>query len=420
MYILTLTCWNYSIKFRLFYRNSLRVAACGAVERVAIGGTHISLAVGGRDLYCHESDCADHEAALELLLESLTHPEFGMLGGRGEIAAVGHRVVHGGNEFKRSVIVDQSVLAVIRDLEELAPLHNVPNNRGIEAAMVLLPAIPHVAVFDTAFHQTLPPHAHIYPLPYAWYKNYGVRRYGFHGTSHYYLSRCAADLLGKPRTECNLVTVHVENGMSACAIRGGVSIDTSMGFTPLEGLVMGTRSGDIDPGIPPFIMQKLNITAHEVDVILNQKSGSSGIVGHVVSRRRLLEAAMDGDRRCLLALELEAYRLKKYLGSYLAVAGPVDAIVFSAGVAGREWFARQLALDGLALMGVVPDLRANRGGADTAAATEISAPGSRVRIFVVPTDEELIIAEDVEHELGRLRPDPADISTDAGERHDGV
>lgn len=395
MYILTLTCWNYSIKYRLFSREGLQVVAAGAVERLEIGGTHISMAVPGSEPYCQEHDCVDHLSALDLLLETFASPQYGVLGERSEIAAVGHRVVHGGSRFNRSVTIDSSVLATIRELEELAPLHNVPNNKGITSAMSLLPGIPHVAVFDTAFHQTIPECAYMYPLPYAWYENYAVRRYGFHGTSHLYLCRAAAALLGKNRAECNLITVHVEIGMSICAIKGGASIDTSMGFTPLEGLIMGTRSGDIDPGIPPFIMQKLNITSHEVDVILNQKSGSSGIVGHIVSRRRLLDAAMDGDKRCLLALELEAYRLKKYIGAYLAVAGPVDAIVFSAGAKENEWFARQLALDGLEAMGVKADLQANRSVTGMTPSADISAPSSRVRLFVLPTDEELVIAEDV-------------------------
>jgi acetate kinase len=416
MYILTLTCWNYSIKYRLFSRDGLGVVASGAVERLEIGGTHISMAVEGRELYCHEQECADHHAALELMLETLCHGGFGVLAGRGDIAAVGHRVVHGGNDFDRSVAIDGGVLATIRTLEELAPLHNVPNNRGIAAAMALLPRVPHVAVFDTAFHQTIPAMAHIYPLPYVWYEQYGVRRYGFHGTSHLYLCRAAAALLGKEPSACNLVTVHVENGMSACAIRGGLSVDTSMGFTPLEGLVMGSRSGDIDPGIPPFIMQKLNITPHEVDVILNHKSGCAGIVGHLVNRRRLLEAAMDGDRRSLLALEVEAYRLKKYLGAYLAVAGPVDAIVISAGVEGREWFARQHTLHGLEAMGVELDLQANRTAPGSLKGSFISTPASRVKVIVLPTDEESVIAEEVTAFLGdgipphggAVSPGPAD------------
>jgi len=395
MHILTLTCWKFSLKFRLFSGENLRVAAWGAVERIEIGGTHISMAVNGRELYCCEHECADHHGALELVLETLAHPEYGVLEGGGDITAVGHRVVHGGTRFSRSVVIDPSVRASIRALEELAPLHNVPNNKGIDAAMELLPTVPHVAFFDTAFHQTIPEHVHLYPLPYAWFEKYGVRRYGFHGPSHYYLGRSASALLGKEPEQCNLVTVHVENGMSICAIRQGISVDTSMGFTPLEGLVMGTRSGDIDPGIPPYIMQKLNITPQEVDAILNLKSGSSGIVGRMLSRRRLLEAAMDGDRRCLLALELEAYRLKKYIGAYLAVAGPVDALVFSAGISDREWLPRQLALEGLEAMGVTIDLTANRTVHAAPGLPDIAVPASRVRVFVMPTDEELVIAEDV-------------------------
>jgi len=395
MYILTLTCWKFSLKFRLFTRDSLRVVASGAVERVELGGTHLSLTLPGREPFSLEHDCVGHRAALELLLETLTQPEQGVLRERGEICAVGHRVVHGGDRFNRSVIIDRDVLDVIRSLEEMAPLHNVPNNRGIEAAMALLPDIAHVAVFDTAFHQSMPEHAYTYPLPYAWLEKYGVRRYGFHGPSHYYLGRAAAELLGRESAECNLVTVHVENGMSVCAIKGGRSVDTSMGFTPLEGLVMGTRSGDIDPGIPPFIMQKLDITPQEFDAILNQKSGCSGIVGRIVSRRRLLEAAIDGDPRSLLALELEAYRLKKYLGAYIAVAGPVDAIVFSPGAGDNEWYPRQQALDGLETMGVLLDREANAGSVATRRGADVSSPASGTRVFIIPTDEELVIAEDV-------------------------
>lgn len=395
MYILTLTCWKFSLKYRLYDSRDLGVAASGAVERVELGGTHISLTVPGRGTYCHEQDCADHRSALELLLEIMIHPDHGLLKGVGEIVAVGHRVVHGGASFDRPVIIVRDVLAVIRELEAFAPLHNVPNSRGIESAMAILPEIPHVAVFDTAFHQTIPEYAFTYPLPFSWLEKYGIRRYGFHGPSHFHLCRRAAELLGKKRIECNLVTVHVENGMSSCAIKGGRSIDTSMGFTPLEGLVMGTRSGDIDPGIPPYIMQKLDITPQEFDAILNQKSGCSGIVGRVVSRRRLIEAAMDGDGRCRLALGLEAYRLKKYLGAYIAVAGPVDAIVFSSGIGEGEWFARQLALAGLEPMGVQIDPEANRLADGTSSESDISVSGSRVRIFVVPADEELVIAEEV-------------------------
>lgn len=399
MFILTLTCWNYSIKFRLYSTETITLYASGSVERVSLGGSHISIRTKTGLHFCHEAECPGHIEAIELVLNSLADPDHGVINDIDEIAAVGHRVVHGGSIFNHSVVIDNSVMAAIRAFENIAPLHNAPNNHGIDAAMKLLPAIPHVAVFDTAFHQTIPEHAYLYPLPYAWYEKYGIRRYGFHGTSHLYLGRKTAELLGKDSSDCTVITVHVENGMSLCAIKGGVSIDTSMGFTPLEGLVMGTRSGDIDPGIPSFIMQKLDISAHELESILNQKSGSAGIVGRTVTRYRLLESAIDGDERSLLALRLESYRLKKYIGAYLAIAGPVDAITFSAGIAESEWFSREMTLSGLESIGVVMDCRRNRNAHDHQQHHEISDSSSRIKLFVLPTDEDMVIAQDVMQRL---------------------
>lgn len=395
MFILTLTCWNYSIKFKLYSAGTLAVAASGSVERVGLGGAHINIRSNTGLHFCHEVECAGHLDAIALVLSTFAEPDYGIINNIAEIAAVGHRVVHGGSLFSHSVVIDSSVMSAIRALENIAPLHNAPNNHGIDAAMKLLPDIPNIAVFDTAFHQTIPEHAYLYPLPYAWYEKYGIRRYGFHGASHLYLGRKTAEILGRDIADATVITVHVENGMSLCAIKEGESIDTSMGFTPLEGLVMGTRSGDIDPGIPPFIMQKLDITAHEVESILNQKSGCAGIVGRNVTRYRLLEAAIDGDERSLKALRLEAHRLKKYIGAYLAISGPVDAITFSSGVAGSEWFSREMTLTGLETMGVVLDGRRNRNVHNNPESLEISASSSSIKVFVLPTDEDLVIAQDV-------------------------
>jgi acetate kinase len=256
-------------------------------------------------------------------------------------------VVHGGEKFTRSVLIDSEVVAAIRETAQLAPLHNGPSLTGIEAAFILLPGIPQVAIFDTAFHQTMPQHAYIYPLPYEWYEKHGVRRYGFHGQSHHYAARRGAELLGLPPERTNLITVHTGNGVSLCAVKGGRSVDTSMGLTPLEGAMMGTRCGDIDAGIPPFIMNEMGLSSTEMDLFLNQKSGLTGVIGRNISRRAASEAADHGDQRCRLALEMEAYRLKKYIGAYIAAVGKIDAIVFSYGEGWVDWPVRGMALTGM-------------------------------------------------------------------------
>jgi acetate kinase len=291
--------------------------------------------------------------------------------------------------------IDSHVLETIRKLKQLAPHHNAANIAGIEAAVKLLPHITQVAIFDTSFHATMPDFAYIYPLPYEWYKKYGVRRYGFHGPSHIYLSRRAACLLGKPANTCNLITIHVDKGVSLCAIRGGVSVDTSMGLTPLEGAVMETRCGDIDAGILPYMMQKLHLSPQEMELVLNQKSGISGITGLSKERRHILQAAIEGHAKCKLALEIEAYRLKKYIGAYLAVVGPLDAVVFTTGAGESEWFVRELTLEGLECFGILLDREKNRAVRSEQRETFISEEGSPIKILVVPTNEELVFAEDV-------------------------
>ncbi len=395
MNILTLSCWSNSIKYHLFSWGGGALLAAGLVKRVGLGGSSISLKVPGRKQNNQDVEFVDHLGAIRLILETLATTRHGVSDEAVKITAVGHRVAHGGETFHHSVLIDCQVLNTIRDLQQLAPLHNAANIAGIEAAIKLLPNIPQVAIFDTTFHVTMPDFAYIYPLPYEWYKKDGIRRYGFHGPSHLYLSRRAAALLGKPADVCNLITIHIDKGVSLCAIRNGISIDTSMGLTPLEGAVMETRSGDIDVSILPYMMQVMNLSAQEMEHILNQKCGIVGITGWNTDRQHFLEAALDGDLRCKLALEIEAYRLKKYIGAYLAVIGPLDAVVFTTGAGEGEWFARELVLEGLECFGILPDNGRNRTVNSERKEILITGDNSPVKVFVIPTNEELVFAEDV-------------------------
>ena len=395
MKILTLTCWSHSIKYHLFSRDGLALLATGIIERVALGSSFIRQTVPGREPFCQETGSNDHQSAVALIIATLTDPQQGVIASAAEISAVGHRVAHGGDCFRQSVRINDGVLAVIRSLQHLAPLHSAPNIAGIEAALLLLPAIPHMAVFDTAFHSSLPESVYRYPLPYDWCEKYGVRRYGFHGPSHLYLSKRAAIRLNRPVNACNLITIHLDRGVSLCAIRKGLSVDTSMGMTPLEGAVMETRCGDIDPGIHAYMIQEMNLSAQEMEQILNQKSGIAGISGRRRSRQHFLQAALNGESRSRLALEIEAYRLKKYIGSYLAITGPLDAIVFTSGTGSLEWLLREMVLSGLDCFGIRLDRDRNRAIRSEQEEVEISAAGSLVRLFVMPTNEELVIAEDV-------------------------
>ncbi len=395
MVILVLNCRSYSVFFHLFDGERGAVIAKGKVDRVEIGDSTITLEAPGRRTCRRETECPDHRAALSLILDTLTDGEAGFIADTGVIGAVGHRVVHGGERFTSSSVIDDRVLAAIKEVEPLAPLHNAPTIAGIEASRALLPHASHVAVFDTAFHQTLPPHAYLYALPFDWYEKYGVRRYGFHGASHRHASKRSAALLEKKEDSCNLVTIHMGFGVSLCAVKNGVSIDTSMGLTPLEGAVMGTRCGDIDPGIPVFLMGVENLSAREIDGILNQKSGVLGIAGYPFSREALVEEAGRGDRRCRLALDIEAYRLKKYIGSYCAAVGPLDALVFTSDNGMAEWSLRELALEGMEGFGIRLDRERNRYGVNRSCEALVSTDDSPVKIFVIPTDEEQVITEEV-------------------------
>lgn len=332
---------------------------------------------------------------MDLIIKMLTDPEHGVIEDMSQIAAVGHRVVHGGESFTRSVMIDKEVLEAVKAVQHLAPLHNPPNIAGIEAVRAVLPDVPNVAIFDTAFHQTMPESAYIYPLPYDWYMRYGVRRYGFHGTSHLYVSKRAAVLLGKHPKNCNLITMHIGNGVSHCAIKNGVSVDTSMGLTPLEGAVMGTRCGDIDPAIPLFMMQMENLSAKDIDGILNKKSGIFGITGKYTDRRDVIEHADKGDKLCKLAVDIEGYRLKKYIGAYMAAVGHLDAVVFTAGVGEMGWQIREKAIEGLECMGIKLDRDRNKAAMTRKRESLITTDDSPVKVFVIPTDEELVFTEDV-------------------------
>jgi acetate kinase len=395
MDILALNCGSSSVKYQLYDWDRKEVIAKGMVERVLIGDSYIIHEVPGRETYREEYECPDHKVAIHLIIKILTDKKYGVVNDMSKISAVGHRVVHGGEKFTCSVRIDEAVLHAIKEVQHLAPLHNPPNIAGIEAAQANLPDVPHIAIFDTAFHQSMPEHAFTYPLPYDWYEKHGIRRYGFHGTSHLYVSKRAAVLLGKNPKDCNIITMHIGNGVSHSAIKGGISVDTSMGLTPLEGAVMGTRCGDIDPAIPAFIMEREGYTPKEIDSILNKKSGVLGITGQYTDRRDVIENAENGCPRCKLALEIEAYRLKKYIGSYAAAIGGIDAVVFTAGVGEMAWLIREKALEGLEFMGIKLDKEKNRNTMTRKKESVITFPDSPVKVFVIPTDEELVFTEDV-------------------------
>lgn len=393
--ILTLNCGSSSIKYRLYNWTKKESLAAGIVERVTVGGSFCVHEVPGRDKVSIEQECPTHREGIKLVMNTLVHPEYGVIKDLSVIQAIGHRVVHGGEKFAKSVVITPEVLNTFKELIDLAPLHNPPNILGIEASMELLPHIKHMAIMDTAWHQTMPENVYIYAMPYEWYEKYGVRRYGFHGTSLLYVAKRAAVLLGKNPFECNLILCHIGNGVSANAVKDGISYDTSMGFTPLEGLVMGTRAGDHDAAIDIYIMEKEGKTGKEIYDILNKKSGILGITGKYTDRRDVQKAAGQGDKRSKLAIDIEAYRLKKYIGAYAAALGRVDAIVFTAGVGEMSSVIRAKSLDDLEFMGIKYDRRKNEIAKTRNSESDISAQDSEVKIFVIPTDEERVFIEDV-------------------------
>lgn len=391
MNILVINCGSSSLKYQLFNMSDESVLAKGLVERIGIEGSRLKHEVEGQDKVVIEVPMNDHKEALTQVLNALVHESHGAVKALDEIHAVGHRVVHAGEKFSASVIVDDAVIAALEECIEIAPLHNPPNIIGIKAIQELLPNVENIAVFDTAFHQTMPKSAYVYALPYEYYENDHIRRYGFHGTSHRYVSQRASEILGKPAESLKLITCHLGNGASLAAIDGGKSVDTSMGFTPLEGLVMGTRCGDIDPQIIPFIMAKENLTLDEVNNILNKKSGVLGISGVSSDFRDIEDAASAGNERAQLALDIYHSSVKKYIAAYAAVLGGVDAIIFTAGLGENGPESREEICKGLEFMGATMDAAKNKIRGKEAI---VSTDDSKVKIMVVPTNEELMIARD--------------------------
>ena len=394
MVILTLNCGSSSVKYQVYDWDKKDVLATGLVERVTQSGSSITHKARGKADYVVEHECPTHTVAIQLILETLVHPEAGVIKDMSVIKAVGHRMVHGGAKFARSVLIDDKFMAEFRELSDLAPLHNPANLMGVEAAQAVLPNVPHCAVMDTAWHQTMPATSYMYALPREWYEKYAVRRYGFHGTSFLYNAKRASVLLGKDPFDTNLIIAHIGNGASINAVRNGCSYDTSMGLTPLEGLVMGTRSGDIDPSIVFHVARKAGLKPSDVEKKLNKESGILGITGKWSDRRDVEQAAEKGDEIAKLAMEMESYRIKKYIGAYYAALGRVDALIFTAGVGEMAPAIRRLATSGLENLGIVIDEKKNDLAKCRNAELDITGKGSRVRVFVIPTDEELVMTED--------------------------
>lgn len=391
MKILVINCGSSSLKYQFIDMNGEKLLASGLVERIGIDGSKISHKKTGMDKFVLEEDMKDHKIALNYVLDSLKHSEHGVIKDVNEINAVGHRVVHAGEKYSTSVVIDKKVLEALKECSSLAPLHNPPNIMGIEAMQELLPDVPMVAVFDTAFHQTMPQKEYIYGIDYKYYEKYKIRRYGFHGTSHRYVSKRASEILGKDLKDLKIVTCHLGNGASIAAVDGGKSVATSMGFTPLEGLVMGTRCGDMDPAIVTYLMENEKLSIKEMDTEMNKKSGVLGISGISSDFRDIETAAKEGNKRAELALEIFDHRVKKLIGSHSAAMSGVDVIVFTAGLGENSPTNREAICKDLAYLGVDFDSEANNCRAKEQIITK---PGSKVVVMVVPTNEELMIARD--------------------------
>jgi acetate kinase len=410
MKILVLNCGSSSVKFQvietsteMIAANADRMLARGGVERIGLSDSRLTLEAPGRKGYQEISEILEHRTAIEHVLRALVDPEHGILESLSEIEAVGHRVVHGGEKFASSVLVTPEVEAMIDECVVLAPLHNPHNLRGMRAARALLPDVPHTAVFDTAFHQSMPPKAYIYGLPYQLYTRHGIRRYGFHGTSHRFVAIHTARLLKRPLDEVRIVTLHLGNGCSAAAVDRGHSVDTSMGFTPLEGLLMGTRCGDIDPAVLPWVMTMEEITLAQLNAMLNKHSGLFGVSGVTNDMRELLAACREGNRRAQLAFDIFCHRIRKYVGAYAAAMGGIDAVTFTGGIGENSPEVRRRATEGLEFLGIVLDEERNRN-APRGEEVIVSTAASRVAVAVVPTNEERVIARDTVRVLAGVMP----------------
>lgn len=401
MKILVLNCGSSSVKYKLIDTDTDVTMAEGGVEKIGLEDGFLKFKKPDGSKEIKQLGLIDHKAAVMAILENLTDPNVGCIKSFEEIDAVGHRVVHGGEKFASSVLITNEVIQQVKDCYDLAPLHNPANITGIEAITALLPDVPQVGVFDTAFHQTMPARSFMYAIPYEYYKNDGVRRYGFHGTSHRYVSQRAAEILGEPIEKLKMVTCHIGNGGSITAVDGGKSIDTSMGLTPTEGLMMGTRTGDIDPGAITYLMTKHGMSAADVQTLINKKSGVAGISG-ISNDMREIEAAVNaGDPRAKLALDMYELRILKYVGAYAAEMGGLDVIVFTGGVGENQTGVRENVCEPLKFMGVEIDKELNAVTRGTE--TIISTPSSRVKVLIVPTDEELTIARDTQDIVSKLK-----------------
>jgi acetate kinase len=392
MKILVINCGSSSLKYQLIDMNNEEALAKGLVERIGIEGSILTQKVEGRDKYIIQTPMKDHKEAIKIVLDALVDKVNGVISDMSEISAVGHRVVHAGEKYSQSVVINDEVMAALEDCVKLAPLHNPPNIIGINACKALMPETPMVAVFDTAFHQTMPEEAYLYALPYELYEKYGIRKYGFHGTSHKYVSALAAETLKKDIKNLKVITCHLGNGASITAVKNGISIETSMGFTPLDGLAMGTRCGDIDPAIVTYLIDELKMTSKEVNDLMNKNSGIFGVSGISSDFRDVEDAAWkENHERSDIALKIFYHRVKQYIGSYAATMGGVDCIVFTAGLGENSPETRDFVCEGLEFLGVSLDQVKNKVRGKL---TDISTEDAKVRVLVVPTNEELMIAKD--------------------------
>ena len=392
MKILVLNCGSSSIKYQLFDMESKSVLAKGGIEKIGLEGSFLKLTQPDGEKVTLTKDIPEHTTGVRFIISVLTGEEYGVIKSINEIDAVGHRMVHGGEKFSSSVLLTDEVMKDFEACNDLAPLHNPANIKGVNAVKDIAPEMPQVGVFDTSFHQTLPDYAYIYGIPYELYEKYGIRRYGFHGTSHRYITKRVCEMLGVKPEDKKIITCHIGNGGSIAAVKNGKCVDTTMGLTPLEGLMMGTRSGDIDPGAIPFIMEKLQLDGKGLSDLLNKKSGVLGVSGVSSDMREVEAAAASGNKRAELANTIYFYRIKKYIGAYAAAMGGVDIIAFAGGVGENQYPCREAALEGLEFIGVELDKELNKKSRGEEVI--LSTPESKVKVVLVPTDEELMIASD--------------------------
>jgi acetate kinase len=402
MKVLVLNCGSSSIKFQLFDMEKKSTMAKGVAEKVGMKGSFVKLEKENEDKVRFEGEILDHQSGIEYILGIITSKKHGCIRNLDEIDAVGHRIVNGGEKFNKSALINDEVQASVEKYSDLAPLHNPANLKGVYAIKLLMPGKPQVGVFDTAFHQTLPKHAFMYAIPYSLYKKYGIRKYGYHGTSHFYISKRACEILNVDIKKQRIITVHLGNGASMAAVKYGESVDTSMGFTPVEGLIMGTRSGDLDIGVLTYIMDKEEIGLSQIGTLVNKQSGMLGITGISSDMREIEEAAdKEKNERAILGLDMYHYRVKKYIGAYAAAMGGVDIIVFAGGIGENSPETREEVCNDMAFLGIEVDHARNKGLRSKEAI--ISKDGAKVRVMVVPTNEELVIAEDTVRIINEMK-----------------